>query len=226
MDSRLKNLREMIDFTQEELAQEIGISRQSLISLERGKCKPSIDLAREIADFFEMPIELIFYPAQNKKLKKRGENMTKEKRKLAPWGAFTPFRKLNRMHEEIDRMFEDSIFKERGFSVAAPTVDVIDKGDALKVIADLPGVSEKDVDIEVHEDYVKIGGEHKEEKEVKKDKYYHRESTFGSFSRIVSLPTKIKVDQAKASMENGRLKIYLPKLELKEDRVKKLKLGS
>ncbi|MCX6811367.1 MAG: helix-turn-helix transcriptional regulator, partial [Candidatus Berkelbacteria bacterium] len=52
MDSRLKNLREMIDFTQEELAREIGISRQSLISLERGKCKPSIDLARAISDFF------------------------------------------------------------------------------------------------------------------------------------------------------------------------------
>lgn len=214
----------MIDFTQEELAREIGISRQSLISLERGKCKPSIDLAREIADFFEMPIELIFYPAQNKKVKKKGDNMAKGKREFAPWGAFTPFRELNRMHQEIDRMFEDSVFKERSFSLAAPAVDVIDKGDALKIIADLPGVSEKDVEIEVHEDYLKIEGERKEEKEIKKDNYYHRESTFGSFSRIVSLPTKIKVDQAKASMENGRLKIWLPKLELKEGKVKKLKL--
>lgn len=238
MNSRLKNLREMLDYTQQDLAEELGISRQSLISLERGKCKPSIDLAREIADFFEIPIELIFYPASArrnsaetgprhiKKLSSKGGNVTKkEKRELAPWSGFTPFRELNRMHEEIDRMFEDSIFKERSFPLATPTVDVIDKGDVLKIIADLPGVEEKDVEIEVHEDYIKIEGERKEEKEVKKDNYYHRESALGSFSRTVPLPVKIRVNQAKARLENGRLKVILPKLELKEGNIKKLKLG-
>ena len=60
MTSRLKNLRQLLDITQAELADDLGISRQSLISLEKGKCRPSIDLAQEIADFFEMPIELIF----------------------------------------------------------------------------------------------------------------------------------------------------------------------
>ncbi|MCJ7804311.1 Hsp20 family protein [Patescibacteria group bacterium] len=224
MDSRLKTLREMFDFTQEELAQEFGISRQSLISLERGKCKPSIDLARAISDYFEMPIELIFYPSQNKNYKKKKENMAKGKRESTPWSGFTPFRELNRMHEEIDRMFEDSIFKEKNFAFAVPAVDVVDNEDSLLIKADLPGVSGKDIDIEVHEDYVRIGGERKENKEVKKDNYYHRETTLGSFSRIVSLPAKIKVDQAKASMKNGRLEIWLPKLELKEGKVKKLRL--
>jgi len=225
MDSRLKNLREMLNLTQAELSDDLGISRQSLISLERGKCKPSIDLAREISDFFEMPIELIFYPAQNKKIKKENGNKAKRKRELAPWGALTPFRELNRMHQEIDRMFEDSIFKEKGFSIPIPAVDVVDKGESLEIISDLPGVEEKDVDIEVHEDYLKIEGEKKEEKEVRKDNYYHRESTYGSFSRTVPFPVKIKVNRAKAKMENGQLKIILPKLEIKEGNIKKLKLG-
>lgn len=214
-----------MELTQVQLADDLGISRQSLISLERGKCKPSIDLACEIADFFEMPIELIFYPKHIKKLSSKRVNMAKKERKeLTPWSGFTPFRELNRMHEEIERMFEGSIFKEKSFSFAAPNVDVIDKGGSLKVIADLPGVEEKDVDIEVHEDYLKIEGERKEEKEVKKDDYYHRESAYGSFSRVVTLPAKIKINQAKAEMENGRLTIILPKLELKKGNIKRLKL--
>lgn len=101
MNSRLKNLREMLELTQVELAEDLGISRQSLISLEKGKCQPSIDLAREISDFFEMPIELIF-PL---------DNYHKESR--MPWSDSSPFRELSRMHEEIDKMFDDSFFDEK-----------------------------------------------------------------------------------------------------------------
>lgn len=100
MNSRLKNLREILELTQAELAEELGISRQSLISLEKEKCKPSIDLAREISDFFEMPIELIF----------PFDNYHRESR--MPWSDSSPFRELSRMHEEIDQMFDDSFFDE------------------------------------------------------------------------------------------------------------------
>jgi len=100
MNSRLKNLREMLELTQVELAEDLGISRQSLISLEKEKCKPSIDLAREISDFFEMPIELIF----------PFDNYHKESK--MPWSDSSPFRELSRMHQEIERMFDDSFFDE------------------------------------------------------------------------------------------------------------------
>ena len=101
MNSRLKNLREVLELTQVELAEDLGISRQSLISLEKGKCQPSIDLAREISDFFEMPIELIF----------PFDNYHKESR--MPWSNSSLFREFSRMHEEIDKMFDDSFFDEK-----------------------------------------------------------------------------------------------------------------
>ena len=90
----------MLELTQVELAEDLGISRQSLISLEKEKCKPSIDLAREISDFFEMPIELIF----------PFDNYHKESK--MPWSDSSPFRELSRMHQEIERMFDDSFFDE------------------------------------------------------------------------------------------------------------------
>lgn len=236
MDSRLKNLRELLDYTQQDLARELGISRQSLIALERGKCKPSIDLAREIADFFEMPIELIFYPESCNKnnpspqsgAETKGEKMKKKQKSeksLMPWSGFSPFRELSRMHEEIDRMFEDSFFKDRGISLTSPAIDVVEKSDSVIIKADLPGVEEKDVDIEVHEDYVKIEGERKEDKEVKKENYYHKESAYGSFFRSVALPTQVKPDGAKAKMKNGRLEVSIPKLKMADSKVKKLKPG-
>jgi len=98
MDSRLKNLREVLQLTQAELAEDLGISRQSLISLEKEKCKPSIDLAREISDFFEMPIEFIF----------PFDNYRREQKPPMPWSGSPLLREFSRMHQEIDKMFDDS----------------------------------------------------------------------------------------------------------------------
>jgi len=123
MNSRLKNLREMMDFTQEELAREVGISRQSLIALERGRCKPSIDIAREISDFFEMPIELIF----------PFDNYHKESR--MPWSSSSPFKELSRMHREIDKMFDDSFFETKRETIGLP--EIIEKKELIKIILPL-----------------------------------------------------------------------------------------
>jgi len=223
MDSRLKNLREMLDYTQAELADMLGVSRQSLISLERGKCKPSIDLAHEIAEFFDMPIELIFPRIENIKNNQGGNMTNKEKRELMPWSSFSPFQELSRMHDEIDRMFQDSFFQDRALHSIIPAVNVVNKKDKILVEADLPGVDERDIDIEVSENYVKISGEKKESREVKKDDYYQRESSCGSFSRAVSLPEKVKSDKAEALMEKGKLTIQLPKMKIKGVKVKKIK---
>lgn len=225
MESRLKNLRQLLDITQQELADEIGISRQSLIALERGKCRPSIDLASEIASFFEMPTELIF-DTKNRSFKKREPTAKrKDKRELMPWSGSSPFREMQRMHDEIDHMFEDSFFEGRGDVNASfgPAVNVINKKDKVVVEADLPGITERDIDIEVGKDAVKITGEKKESKEVKKEDYYHRESSYGSFSRIVALPAQVKPDRAKAELKDGKLEIVAPKTKIQEAKVKKLK---
>lgn len=60
MKNRLRELRDQIGMTQEDLAVRVGVSRQTIISLEKGKYNPSIFLAFKLARTFGLPIEDIF----------------------------------------------------------------------------------------------------------------------------------------------------------------------
>ena len=62
MQNRIKVLRAMHDLTQEELASRIGVTRQTIIAIEKGKYDPSLDLAFKIAGYFQLNIEDIFNP--------------------------------------------------------------------------------------------------------------------------------------------------------------------
>ena len=65
MKTKLKVYRAMHDLTQEDLAREIGITRQTIIAIEKGRYNPSLELAFRIARYFEVSIEDIFVYGQN-----------------------------------------------------------------------------------------------------------------------------------------------------------------
>lgn len=65
MDNRLRVLRAERDWSQADLAERLGVSRQSVNAIETGKYDPSLPLAFKIADLFEMPIEAIFTNPNN-----------------------------------------------------------------------------------------------------------------------------------------------------------------
>ncbi len=67
METKLKVFRAMRDITQEELAQEIGVTRQTIIAMEKGNYNPSLDLAFKIARFFDARIEDVFIYNQSKR---------------------------------------------------------------------------------------------------------------------------------------------------------------
>jgi len=230
MENRLKHLRKLLNLTQEELAEELDISRQSLISLEKEKCLPSLGLAKEISEFFALPIEIIFKSPRRLELGRKEDKMKKKKQtnqpfrgKLTPWH---PFAGISRLHDEIDRIFEESFPRLGDFeaeTVFAPKVNVSETKENVLVEAEVPGMDEKDIDIEVTDSAVRISGERKKEKEVEKKNYYRRESSFGSFSRTVALPSEVKVAAAEAKMKNGTLIVTLPKKEIKGGEVKRIK---
>jgi len=62
VNNRIKDLRGKLGWSQEKLADALGVSRQTVISIERGKYDPSLPLAFKIAAVFEQPIERIFLP--------------------------------------------------------------------------------------------------------------------------------------------------------------------
>jgi len=94
-------------------------------------------------------------------------------------------------------------------------VDVANEDKEVVVTADLaPGLSKKDISLRLAApDLLEISYERKEEKQEKKEGYYLRERRFGAVSRLVSLPQPVSGEGAKASLENGVLKVRLKKTE-------------
>jgi HSP20 family protein len=95
----------------------------------------------------------------------------------------------------------------------SPVIDMYDNKDEIVVKAEIPGMKKEDVHVSITEDSISIKGEMKKEEEVKEDDYYYSERSFGSFSRTLNLPSKIKSNKVDAKFENGLLEIHMPKAE-------------
>lgn len=100
-----------------------------------------------------------------------------------------------------------------GFKDRIPTVDIIDRDSELFLRAEIPGVEKKDLDISVTEDSVSINGSTKHEKVEEKGEYYRRETSSGSFSRTLSLPSEVDSSNVKAEFKDGVLEMTLPKVK-------------
>src|SRR5579862_9922770 len=125
-----------------------------------------------------------------------------------------PFRNLSTLQEQVNRLF-DSSFKGNGDNSAlttwAPAVDIYETENELVLKADLPEISEKDLDIRVENNMLTIRGERKFEQKVNEDNYLRIERTYGSFSRSFSLPNTVNTEAIKADYKNGVLTVQLPK---------------
>ncbi|KAI9194262.1 hypothetical protein LWI28_004583 [Acer negundo] len=92
--------------------------------------------------------------------------------------------------------------------------------------ADLPGLKKEEVKVEVEEGKIlQISGERSREHEEKNDKWHRVERSSGKFLRRFRLPENAKIDQVKASMENGVLTVTVPKEEEKKPEVKAIEIS-
>ena len=99
------------------------------------------------------------------------------------------------------------------FGASIPSVDVSETDKAVEIKLDVPGVSAKEIDIQLNGNLLTVSGERKEEQE-RKGKTFHRiERRYGSFSRSVTLPCPVQEDEVAAEYRDGVLSIALPKTE-------------
>jgi HSP20 family protein len=93
----------------------------------------------------------------------------------------------------------------------SPRTDIKETTKNIKVTAEMPGISQEDIDVSVHNGILTISGEKKVENEETETDYHHVERSYGCFSRSISLPDTVETDKVEALFKNGVLTVTLPK---------------
>jgi HSP20 family protein len=128
--------------------------------------------------------------------------------------------------QEVNRLF-NTLFDagEATTQRWLPAMDLVEADDHFVLKADLPGLSEDDVAIEIQDNTLSISGERKSEHEDRERGWYRVERQFGRFSRSLTLPEGIDADAVTASVDNGVLEVRIPKPEERKPRRVQIKAG-
>jgi len=136
-----------------------------------------------------------------------------------------PVRELNTIQSEMNRLF-NTFFDTSTTPGSAPTatrrwipaMDLVETDEDFVLRADLPGLSEDDVNIELEDNVLTISGQRKAEHEERKEGYYRMERSSGSFSRSLTLPEGVDPDKVEANFARGVLEVRIPKPEQRKPR--------
>ena len=152
---------------------------------------------------------------------------------------------LTRLREDVDRMFDDffsgrrwplgraaedwgrlpSHFAVAGRGLIDVKLDISETPEAIEIAAEMPGVGEEDVEIELSGSVLTIKGEKTQQSEDKEKDYYRCERSYGSFQRSFGVPDSIDGDGIEAKFDKGVLHIVMPKKPEAKTEAKKIPVG-
>ncbi len=142
-----------------------------------------------------------------------------------------PARELSTLQGEMNRLFNTFFDTPEGGANGTlrrwvPAMDLVETEDHFVLRADLPGLGEDDINIELENNVLTVSGERKAEHEEKKEGYYRVERASGTFARSLTLPEGIDPDRVEASFENGVLEVRVPKPEERKPRRVSISVGA
>ncbi|QSX28792.1 MULTISPECIES: Hsp20/alpha crystallin family protein [Shewanella] len=123
----------------------------------------------------------------------------------------------------FDQFFTPASLEDKG-NMLSPRVDITDKGDALEIIADLPGVKKEDVRVQVYNGVLSIEAQTQSEKTTEQDKVIRKERYSGHFSRQFNLGPNIGEHDIVAQFSDGVLKLTVPKLAHKAPEARQISI--
>ena len=161
-------------------------------------------------------------------------------RGLTPWTGSreaTPFTRdpFSMFRREVDRLFDDFLTptfaaEPRSFTAAAgaagawPSLDVEDTGKAYLVTAEIPGLDQKDVELNLRDNALIISGEKRQEHHEANGGRTYAERTFGRFQRAIPFDQEVEADKVEATFKNGVLKVALPKNPKAQDQARRIEI--
>ncbi len=126
------------------------------------------------------------------------------------------FQTLRRLNNVLDEAFANWPFQQENGSITSswyPACDVFEDKEAVKIVAELPGVKPEDVKLSLENNLLTIRGEKKQEAEERSERVHRYERSYGTFERVFALPSTVDPDHIQATHENGILTVTLPKAE-------------
>jgi HSP20 family protein len=136
------------------------------------------------------------------------------------WGFNRSFREFDRLRREMDELYgalSGGTLPKPSAGVF-PLTNLTEDTENYYIRAELPGIKSDELDIQVTTEGISISGERKIPKEGENVRYHRREREAGKFSRLINFPGMVDVDNVNASMENGVLKVIVPKSEAAKPR--------
>jgi HSP20 family protein len=140
-----------------------------------------------------------------------------------PGGGMFPGDPFLSLHREMNRLFDD-VFRGASLPSAAgsqgqgdvgnfvnASMNVSETDKEIRITAELPGVTEQDIDVSLDDDVLTIRGEKKFERKDDKENFHFVERSYGTFQRSLRLPHAVDSEQVQASFENGVLTVTVPK---------------
>ena len=120
--------------------------------------------------------------------------------------------------QEVNRLFNTLFDTGEAQNRWTPAMDLVEAEDHFLLKADLPGLGEDDVNIEIQDNTLVLSGERKAEHEAHERGWYCVERAFGRFSRSLTLPDGIDPDRVSAEFDHGVLSVRIPKPEERKPR--------
>jgi HSP20 family protein len=142
-----------------------------------------------------------------------------------------PARELSSLQSEMNRLFNTFFDTPTtggnggGVRRWVPSMDLVETPEHFVLRADLPGLTEADVSIELEDNVLTVSGERKAEHEEKKEGFYRMERSFGQFRRSLTLPEGVDADKIAATFDKGVLEVRIPKPEERKPRRVAIQVG-
>ncbi|GAB4384853.1 MAG: Hsp20/alpha crystallin family protein [Elainellaceae cyanobacterium] len=140
-----------------------------------------------------------------------------------------PFREMDSLRHEMNRLFDDLITPNvrggNGGLGFVPAAEMEETEDAVHLKLEIPGMEAKDLDVQVTVDSVIISGERKSETRTEDKGRTRSEFRYGSFQRLIPMPTRIDNQNVQADYKDGILRLTLPKAEEEKNKVVKVNIG-
>lgn len=140
------------------------------------------------------------------------------------YGIPTAWRDMDRIQNEMNRLFEVYYPNRMRSAPAYPALNVWTSDEGLNVTAEVPGVRPEEIDIQVVGDTLTLSGTRKPEELTENARYHRQERGYGNFTRSLQLPFPVDVNKVEATFHNGVLMIAMPRTE--EDKPRKIAVKS